>query len=120
MKLKNILVVYAKPTNKVEESTLKIVKNTLKRHKHIICNGKHIPIQTIRKDLGLKSTWFSVKEKDDKVVFEGRGYGHGVGLSQEGAYHMSKQGKSYQEITQFYYTNVRIISYKGINAFKDF
>ena len=32
MKLKNILVVYAKPTNKVEESTLKIVKNTLKRH----------------------------------------------------------------------------------------
>jgi len=33
MKLKNILIVYAKPASNVEKSTLEIVKNTLKRHK---------------------------------------------------------------------------------------
>ena len=33
MKINNILVVYAKPSNKQEKSTLQIVKNTLKKHK---------------------------------------------------------------------------------------
>lgn len=33
MQLKNILVVYSKPTNKMQKSTLEIVKNTLKKYK---------------------------------------------------------------------------------------
>jgi len=36
-------------------------------------------------------------------IFEGRGWGHGVGMSQWGAYHMSQLGYSYQEILSFYY-----------------
>ncbi len=41
-------------------------------------------------------------------VFDGRGWGHGVGMSQWGAYHMSQLGYSYQEILTFYYTNTQI------------
>jgi stage II sporulation protein D len=39
------------------------------------------------------------------VAFEitGRGFGHGLGLSQWGAYNMAMQGQSYQQILQHYY-----------------
>jgi stage II sporulation protein D len=36
-------------------------------------------------------------------VFRGRGWGHGVGMSQWGAYNMSMQGYSYEEILAYYY-----------------
>lgn len=41
-------------------------------------------------------------------IFEGRGWGHGVGMSQWGAYHMAQLGYSYREILSFYYDNVVI------------
>jgi len=41
-------------------------------------------------------------------TISGTGYGHNVGMSQYGAYAMAKQGCSYQEILQFYYTNVNL------------
>ena len=62
----------------------------------------------IRKHFRLKSALFNVIERGDSVVFEGRGYGHGVGMSQEGAYEMSLQGFSYEDIILHYYHNVQI------------
>jgi len=41
-------------------------------------------------------------------IFEGRGWGHGVGMSQWGAYHMAQIGYSYEEILSFYYKNVLV------------
>ena len=41
-------------------------------------------------------------------IFNGRGWGHGVGMSQWGAYHMSQLGYSYQEILSFYYNDILI------------
>ena len=38
-------------------------------------------------------------------VFEGRGWGHGVGMSQWGAYHMAQLGYSYKSILSFYYND---------------
>ncbi|HEY0031065.1 MAG TPA: SpoIID/LytB domain-containing protein, partial [Bacteroidia bacterium] len=43
-----------------------------------------IPLKTIRADFKLKSTYFSVEQQGETIVFNGRGYGHGVGLCQEG------------------------------------
>jgi stage II sporulation protein D len=37
-------------------------------------------------------------------VISGRGFGHGIGMSQWGAYNQALQGRSYQQILQFYYT----------------
>lgn len=38
----------------------------------------------------------------------GGGYGHGVGMSQNGAQEMARQGKSYKEILTFFYDNVEV------------
>lgn len=56
----------------------------------------------------LKSTWFDARRQGDQYVFNGRGFGHGVGLGQWGAHAMAKQGMSYREILRFYYTGVDI------------
>ena len=66
------------------------------------------PLTTIRNDFGLRSTFFSVKLSGDKVILNGRGYGHGVGLCQEGAMEMAIKGHTYEEIIEFYYTDVKI------------
>ena len=41
-------------------------------------------------------------------IFEGRGWGHGVGMSQWGAYHMAQRGYSYKSILSFYYKNTLV------------
>ncbi|MGE7603925.1 SpoIID/LytB domain-containing protein [Peribacillus sp. NPDC097675] len=45
----------------------------------------------------------------DKIVVEGRGFGHGVGMSQYGAKYRAEAGQSYQEILAFYYPNTSIV-----------
>ena len=60
----------------------------------------------LRKLLGYKelpSTQFSVSITGSEVIFEGSGYGHGVGLSQWGALELANEGKNYKEILQYYY-----------------
>ncbi len=42
------------------------------------------------------------------VVVRGAGYGHGVGLSQYGAYGFAKQGREYEEILAHYYTDAEL------------
>lgn len=41
-------------------------------------------------------------------IFNGRGWGHGVGMSQWGAYHMAQRGYTYQEILDFYYERTEL------------
>ncbi|WP_240374373.1 SpoIID/LytB domain-containing protein [Bacillus piscicola] len=42
-------------------------------------------------------------------TFTGKGWGHGLGMSQWGAYKMAKDGKSYREILKHYYTGIDIV-----------
>jgi stage II sporulation protein D len=70
-----------------------------------------IRLSAIRTDLGLKSAFFSIKKSGDNVVFSGKGYGHGVGLSQQGAIRMAQLGYTYSQIIKFYYQDVDIMSY---------
>ncbi|MDR2407249.1 MAG: SpoIID/LytB domain-containing protein [Bacteroidales bacterium] len=71
----------------------------------------------IRSYFKLRSSYFSVQTKGENVYLNGKGYGHGVGLSQEGAIQMVKQGYSAAEIFRFYYHDVRIIKYTDIINF---
>jgi stage II sporulation protein D len=43
-----------------------------------------------------------------EFTFEGRGYGHGVGMSQWGAKSMADQGFTYRDILRFYYRGTKI------------
>ncbi|HWI55346.1 MAG TPA: SpoIID/LytB domain-containing protein [Desulfobacteria bacterium] len=58
--------------------------------------------------LGASETITASKAPSGSVTFEGHGWGHGVGMSQWGAYEMARQGKNYDDILKFYYTGVDI------------
>jgi stage II sporulation protein D len=68
----------------------------------------------IRWALGLKENLFVVdRERDEKgdvtrFVFTGKGWGHGVGLCQVGAFGMAQAGASYEQILRHYYTGIRL------------
>lgn len=72
-----------------------------------------IPLRTVRSDLNLRSTFFSVYATGDSIVLRGRGYGHGVGLCQEGAMEMARKGFNYKQIIDFYYFGVLISDIKN-------
>lgn len=78
-----------------------------------------IPYRTIRSDWQLRSAYFSIEEGKDSIVIRGRGYGHGVGLCQEGAIRMAKLGYSYEQILDFYYRDIEIVDLKRLEFFKE-
>jgi stage II sporulation protein D len=75
-----------------------------------------MPLRTMRTDLDLRSTFFSVFATGDSIILKGRGYGHGVGLCQEGAMVMASKGFTYSEIINFYYTGVILSDIKNAVA----
>lgn len=56
----------------------------------------------------LPSAFFTVKKEKDCFVIRGGGYGHGIGMSQNGANEMAKQGMDYREILTLFYQGVTI------------
>ncbi|HBG69584.1 MAG: hypothetical protein A2W93_13720 [Bacteroidetes bacterium GWF2_43_63] len=76
----------------------------------------NIGLRKVREDLKLRSTFFSIKEDGSNVVFTGRGFGHGVGLSQEGAINMARQGFSYTDILKFYYLGTEITTIESLST----
>jgi stage II sporulation protein D len=56
----------------------------------------------------LRSTAFSVKKKDERLQFTGRGYGHGVGMCVIGAGRRARRGESMSEILSAYYPGLKI------------
>lgn len=58
-----------------------------------------------------KTAMFTVTASEDGLVFHTRGYGHGVGLSQNGANGMAAHGSTYAEILHHYYTDVELGAY---------
>ncbi len=69
-----------------------------------------IPLRDLREQFNLKSTFFSVHPEGQDVVLEGRGFGHGVGLCQEGAMKMARSHYNYRQIALFYFSQVRIMT----------
>jgi stage II sporulation protein D len=62
----------------------------------------------LRRALNLRSTLFSVSIAGNQVQISGRGFGHGVGLSQWGAHNLAQQGYTYQQILGHYYQGVQL------------
>jgi stage II sporulation protein D len=78
-----------------------------------------VPLKNVRTDLQLKSTFFSIFPQGDTLVFKGRGFGHGVGMCQEGAMRMAKLGYKYPEVINFYYQKTQLIDLHKLNFFRD-
>ena len=75
---------------------------------------KNVPLTHIRPAIGgtrFKSYLIdSLELKNGKYMLKGRGFGHGVGMSQWGAQVMGQKGKSYKEILQFYFPGTSIVN----------
>ncbi|MBE9013955.1 SpoIID/LytB domain-containing protein [Pseudanabaenaceae cyanobacterium LEGE 13415] len=83
--------------------------------------SKELDGDEFRVALGLRSTLFKFenqfppvastkgqKQALSGVVFNGRGFGHGLGMSQWGAYNMARRGYSFDQILQQYYLNTQL------------
>jgi len=51
----------------------------------------------------VRSSRYEIIDRGDRLVFQGYGFGHGVGLCQTGAQQRGAQGHSYRQILEFYY-----------------
>jgi stage II sporulation protein D len=74
----------------------------------------HVRGGRIRSALGLKEQLFVIDRiynESDRVagfIFTGRGWGHGVGMCQFGAYGLAKQGLTVEQILKTYYTGIEV------------
>lgn len=56
----------------------------------------------------LPSAFFTIERSGGSFVIRGGGFGHGIGMSQNGANEMAKQGKDYREILSLFYQGITI------------
>ncbi|HEU4796877.1 MAG TPA: SpoIID/LytB domain-containing protein [Pyrinomonadaceae bacterium] len=74
----------------------------------------HVRGGRIRSVLGLREQLFVIDREYDETgrvvefIFRGRGWGHGVGMCQVGAYGLAKQGWSSEQILKAYYTGIEL------------
>ena len=74
----------------------------------------HVRGGRIRSALGLREQLFVIDREYDEsgrvteFVFTGRGWGHGVGMCQVGAYGLARQGWSAEKILKSYYSGIEL------------
>jgi len=100
------------PSSPRAAPVLKLLESTVTgRVRSLQVGGVLLKGTDARVRLGLPSTWFSWQVEGDRVRFDVRGWGHGVGMCQYGANGQARQGRTYLEILQYYFpgTAVRLI-----------
>lgn len=98
---------------KVEATQFDIVPDVSGRVRHVYVNGdrsKVISGEELRGLFKLKSSRFHVYDAQTMLFIEGSGFGHGVGMCQDGAYYLSKMGMDYERILKHYYSGVRVVN----------
>ena len=80
-----------------------------------VCIGKELEIRRMLSESHLKSSAFEISYLDaeghhteavagwERILLEGKGWGHGVGLCQIGAAVMASKGYDYKQILEHYY-----------------
>lgn len=88
----------------------------MRRKKYFILDKDSIRLTKIREDWGFRSAFFDMFPEGDSILVWGKGYGHGIGMSQEGAMKMANDGFSYMDILQFYFNDIRLMDYRDLPA----
>lgn len=57
----------------------------------------------------LRSASFDISYSDGYFIFTTYGWGHGVGMSQNGANYLAKLGYTYDQILKYYYTGIDVL-----------
>lgn len=78
-------------------------------------DGVEVSVAELRLALGstvMRSTLLTeLRSKDGTVFMAGKGYGHGVGMPQWGAYALAQDGMQAADIATYYYENVSIATF---------
>lgn len=90
------------------EQSLKFKYTPGNRVDYVYFNGIAVRGTAFRKAFGLKSADFKFTFYDDYILIDVCGYGHGVGMSQNGANTMAKNGAKFDEIIKHYYIDIQI------------
>ena len=72
-------------------------------------NGVEFTGRDVYTKLGIRSCDFELELVGNNVEISTKGYGHGVGMSQYGAYGMAKEGYNYKEILEHYYVGASLV-----------
>jgi stage II sporulation protein D len=80
----------------------------------IVINGKDVPAPDFRVAMDpvkFRSTLITdLKFDGKKLTVKGKGFGHGVGMPQWGAYQMANSGKKAEDIINYYFKGVSIVN----------
>jgi stage II sporulation protein D len=88
----------------------------MRRKKYFILDEDSLKMTKIREDWGFRSAFFDMFPEGDSILVWGKGYGHGIGMSQEGAMKMARDGFLYTDILQFYFHEIRLMDYRDLPA----
>lgn len=91
--------------------SFQIVPDISGRVKRILVNDNErlaVSGEELRRLFKFKSAKFHVFDSNDLLFIEGEGFGHGVGMCQDGAYFLSETGMDYRRIILHYYQGVEI------------
>ncbi len=106
--IKNVEIISFTSTGRVKELKFSNEKNskTIKATElRRLLNWKILPSTSIT----------NMKIEKDGVIFEGKGYGHGVGMCQWCAFQMALDGRNYKEILQYFYPGTKLVRMNGTN-----
>jgi stage II sporulation protein D len=98
------------PSDSISKNSLcdAICSFSRNRPNEIYIGNKKFKMTDLRTQLNVKSAWFDWECNGETVYLSGKGFGHGVGMCQEGAIRMSELGFSPSQIIKHYYRNVII------------
>lgn len=99
--LRNLVPVETGPSGRIKKLRIEGDKAT-------VVAGKELIIRKWLSESHLKSSAFKITWKGDRLVLDGSGWGHGVGLCQIGAAVMASKGYPYDEILKHYYPGAKI------------
>lgn len=86
----------------------------VRRSNYYKLRGDSIAFTQLRLDWKLRSSYFSIEATDNELIIQGRGYGHGVGMCQEGSMQMALLGYDFKKILNYYYTDVQLLDYQQL------
>lgn len=91
------------------EGQIQIIERTSGGYiKQMQIANKTISGEEFRRILKFSSSCINIKYKEDNILLQIIGKGHGVGLSQYGSNEMAKEDKTYKEIMKYYFADINI------------
>ena len=90
---------------------LKNKTGTYTVNKSTTASMKMTEFRTVMGATKVKSTFASVTNNTNDFTISGKGYGHGIGMSQYGAKARAESGNSYSSILSFYYPGTKLTNY---------